>query len=132
MLQESQQITLYLPNTGCIYSPVLITVRIHRAQLVDNSLFDEGILRMDYPAYSPDVVYEARIFSLTNIQLNVRQSLRCNFNRLTHEGFFCTLEPRIQAVYSLVSSRSPRLCPGLCTAGKNVYLVRPSEGISQI
>ncbi|GBN35036.1 hypothetical protein AVEN_129147-1 [Araneus ventricosus] len=29
--------------------------RPHRAELVDNFLFDEGIFRMDWPAYSPDL-----------------------------------------------------------------------------
>ncbi|GBM03962.1 hypothetical protein AVEN_99167-1 [Araneus ventricosus] len=30
-------------------------VRPHRARLVDNFLFDEGILQMDWPTYPPDM-----------------------------------------------------------------------------
>ncbi|GBO26489.1 hypothetical protein AVEN_140022-1 [Araneus ventricosus] len=29
--------------------------RPHRARIVDNFLFDKGLLRMDWPAYSPDM-----------------------------------------------------------------------------
>lgn len=47
-------VTLYAAAIGNEFVLIYKNIKLHRIHLMDNFHFDEGMLRMDWPAYFPD------------------------------------------------------------------------------